>query len=62
MKELKTQKPTTQIQMMTTPISRTNQVQKQAMHQRIDHVMVEYNITLDKEKDKKLAWPSQGCE
>ena len=58
MKELKTQKPktqkpTTQIQMMTNPIRRTNQLQKQAMHQRIDHVMVEYNITLDKEKDKK---------
>ena len=53
MKELKTQKPTTQIQMMTNPIRRTNQLQKQAMYQRIDHVMVEYNITLSKEKDKK---------
>ena len=47
----KTQKPTTQ--MMVNPIRRTKQLQKQAMHQRIDHLLVEFNITLNKEKDVK---------
>lgn len=55
-KELKQLAPKTQTQMMN-PIRRTKQLQKQAMHQRIDHVMLEYNITLSKEKD--LKWLGQ---
>ena len=47
----KTQNPT--MQTLMNPIRRTKQLQKQAMHQRIDHVLVEYNITFSKEKDLK---------